>query len=159
MQRLAHQMDLSNDDFGSQGMIAEQKAIEKQIREERNMKRLKTSYELYWTRDVTPKNFKISHETFKSLSEAQLKFDQTKRSFRGDPDNAVILGRLGKVLDDFGERSLARSLIEEMQRDFKKKLEQEDDGTKSEANAEEAMDTSENQEQATPGEPNAAEEV
>ena len=105
-------------------MIDEQKAIERQIRKEANYAKLHNEYELYWTEDVTPKNYKVSRDIFQSLDSALKKFDEVRSVHRAEnlADNAIFLAQNGKMVEERGSRGLIQELNKEMKKNFVKKL-------------------------------------
>lgn len=105
-------------------MIDEQKAIERQIRKEANYAKLHNEYELYWTKDVTPKNYKVSRDIFQNLDSAMKKFDEVRSVHRAEnsADNAIFLAQNGKMVQERGSRDLIQELNKEMKKNFVKKL-------------------------------------
>ena len=105
-------MGIDDGDMMSEDMLAEQRAIEEQIKLEHVKNSMKKTYVVYWTHDVSKTNFKISSMDFVKEVDANIKKNNIRKQHLRLPqnDNAVMLASLGESIDSLGERGLIREL-------------------------------------------------
>ena len=76
---------------------------------------------------MTRKEFKVSHTTCADFAQAKDRFDKERRTQRSQHcDNAIVLARLGQVIEERGDADLISELFKNMRSHFRKRKEEEE---------------------------------
>ena len=80
---------------------------------------------------MTPKEYKAEHATCADFAEAKDRFEKERRAQRAQNcDNAIVLARLGQVVEERGDRDLISALFKRMRAHYRKRKDEEEEKDK-----------------------------